>query len=406
MKILYLSPHVPAPMAGASTRDYHIVKALASQHEITLLTLNASSVRGVRRNVGELDQYVKSMQIIEWSQPRLKRWLQLWATLRMRSYLMSIGEVPAMQQAIDATVNREQYDLVICETVMLAGYRLPPGVRLIIDQHNLEYELHRRTYQREKFGLRKFYSWVESQRLMPEELRRCREASLTLVTSERELNELKRREPSCVVALVPNGVDTEFFQPAILSKEVEQRLIFTGSMDYYPNTDAALYFAKHCWPLIQAQLPGATWTIVGKNPPPQILRLAELPGVTVTGSVADVRPHLDEAAVAIAPLLIGSGTRLKILEAFAMQKAVVSTSLGCEGLNVKNGRELFIEDKPEKFAAAVVSLMQDAALRQSLGRAGRKLVETTYSWEESSRRLLRALDELQVERQLELRPNP
>src|SRR5205807_2392405 len=152
------------------------------------------------------------------------------------------------------------------------------------------------------------------------------EARLVFVTSERERIELKRQLPRCVIETVPNGVDTTFFQPAPSDTEVKQRVVFTGSMDYYPNTDAALYFAERCWPLIKARLPEATWTIVGKNPPVQIQGLAELSGVTVTGSVLDVRPYLEEAAVAIAPILVGSGTRLKILEAFAKGKPVVSTS--------------------------------------------------------------------------------
>jgi polysaccharide biosynthesis protein PslH len=392
MKILVLSPHIPAPMAGASTRIYHIVKALASQHEVTLLTLNESIIEGVQRNQGELSRFVKSMQIIEESRSRSKRWDQLSAVLHGRSYLLTRSILPEMQKAIEDVIRQEKCDVVVCESVMLAGYHFPPGVRLVIDQHNLEYEICWRTYQREKFGTRKLYSWLEARKLKPEELRRCGNADLVLVTSERECIELKRQVPSCVVAQVPNGVDTTFFQSASSEKEIAYRLVFTGSMDYYPNTDAALHFAKHCWPLVQSQLPQATWTIVGKNPPSQIQQLASLPGVTVTGSVPDVRPYLEEAALAIAPLLIGGGTRLKILEALAMQKAVVSTSLGCEGLHVESGRELVIANEPEDLAAAIVRLLQDAASRETLAVAGRKLVEAEYSWEEAGRRLLHHLD--------------
>ena len=395
MKILVLSPHVPAPMAGASTRDYHVVKALASRHEVTLLTLNESVVEGAASDRESVARLVTSMRVIEGAHSHSKRRTQLTTLARGRSYLLSRSTIPEMQEAIDEAFAQQRYDLVICESVMLAGYRLPPGSRVIIDQHNLEYELCWRTYQREKPGPRKLYNWLEARRLKPEELRRCREASLVLVTSEREYRELKRQAPSCVLALVPNGVDTAFFQPTGRKEEVEQRLVFTGSMDYYPNTDAALFFARRCWPLIQARLPQATWTIVGKNPPPQIRRLAELPGVTVTGSVPDVRPYLEEAAVAIAPLLIGSGTRLKILEAFAMQKAVVSTRLGCEGLHVEQGRELVIADEPEHFAEEVIRLLQDAAARKALGAAGRDLVEMEYSWDGVARRFLQALEMFQ-----------
>lgn len=391
MRILLLSPHVPAPMAGASTRDYHMVRMLAEQHDVFLLTLNESIVEGIVPDRSDLAHLVKSMRVIEGAHNQSKRRAQLMAALRGRSYLLSRSILPAMQQAIDEVCVQKQCDVVVCESVMLAGYRLPPGVRVIIDQHNLEYELCWRTYRQEKIGLRKFYSWLEAKRLRPEELRRCRNAKLVLVTSERELVELKRQEPACKVALVPNGVDTVFFQPANSVKEEEPRLVFTGSMDYYPNTDAALFFAHHCWPIIKAQIPEVAWTIVGKNPPPQIQLLAELPGVTVTGSVPDVRPYIEKASLAIAPLRIGSGTRLKILEAFAMQKAVVSTSLGCEGLQVKDGRELVIADEAKHFAAAVIRLLQHAEARGVLGVAGRRLVEAEYSWDVVGRRLREAI---------------
>jgi glycosyltransferase involved in cell wall biosynthesis len=144
-------------------------------------------------------------------------------------------------------------------------------------------------------------------------------------------------------------------------------------------------------PSIQAQVPGATWQIVGTNPSPDVRQLAELPGVTVTGTVPDVRPHLAMATVAIAPIHVGSGTRLKILEALAMRKAVVSTRLGCEGLVVEPGKHLLVADQPEAFVQAVVTLLTTPEVRVALGTAGRALVETEYSWELCGAQLLHTL---------------
>src|SRR5205085_10717683 len=138
---------------------------------------------------------------------------------------------------------------------------------------------------------------------------------------------------------------TEMFRKDGPDCEVLDRIIFTGAMNYYPNIDAVLFFARQCWPLIQAQVPHATWQIVGYNPSPEVLELAKLPGITVTGSVPVVQSYLTQASVAIVPLQIGSGTRLKILEALAMQKAVVSTSIGCEGLSVTLGEHLLVADQ-------------------------------------------------------------
>lgn len=200
--------------------------------------------------------------------------------------------------------------------------------------------------------------------------------------------------PQQLIVTVPNGVDTEMFQQRGNREEVLGRIVFTGAMNYYPNVNAVLFFAQHCWPLIQAHAPDATWQIVGREPPAEIGALARLPGVQVTGSVPDVRPYLTEAAVALAPLQIGSGTRLKILEALAMGKALVSTSIGCEGIAVVPGKHLLIADQPETFASAVVELLNDPTKRHELGTAGRKLVETQYSWTQCSDRLLQQLEHL------------
>jgi glycosyltransferase involved in cell wall biosynthesis len=153
-----------------------------------------------------------------------------------------------------------------------------------------------------------------------------------------------------------------------------------------------LGFAHRCWPLIRAQVSDATWYIVGRNPNAEVRKLAELPGITVTGAVPDVRSYLASSAVAIAPLQIGSGTRLKILEAFAMRKAVVSTSVGCEGLAVETGEHLLVADQPVEFAQAVVTLLNNPELRTALGQAARLLVEAEYSWKFCGGQLLRVLE--------------
>src|SRR5205814_4418809 len=191
----------------------------------------------------------------------------------------------------------------------------------------------------------------------------------------RECLSLKNSIPSRVIEVVPNGVDIEIFHANSFEQQVPNRIIFTGSMNYYPNVDAVLFFAEKCWPLIRTQVPDATWHIVGKNPLPKVWELTDLPGITVVGSVPDMPPYLATAEVAIVPLLIGSGTRLKILEALAMQKAVVTTSLGSEGLSVVSGKHLIIEDQPEAFAQNVVALLRNPEMRTAFGAAGRTLVE-------------------------------
>jgi len=240
--------------------------------------------------------------------------------------------------------------------------------------------------------MRKWYSWCESRLLKQGEIERCRKADVVLVTSERERDVLRQFLPEKQIEVIPNGVDTATFVQRDPAREIPYRILFTGSMDYFPNIDAVLFFARKCWPLIQEQVPDATWQIVGRNPPAEIKRLAALAGITVTGTVPEVHPYLAASAVAIAPLHVGSGTRLKILEAFAMRKAVVSTSVGCEGLSVLPGKQLLVADHPEEFAQSVITLLNNPEMRTALGNAGRALVETKYSWEHCGALLLRVLE--------------
>ncbi len=392
MKILIVSATLPGPRWGASARNFHLLKALARQHTVALLTVINDTEMSALDDLRLLEAFTQHVQTIPLRVQRAKRQRQLLSVARRRSYLLNLFILPEMQAALDAMLARERYDLVLFESVLMAGYRLPAGMKVVIDQHNLEFEIVQRTYEQEQRFLRKWYNWREYRLLKHGELERCRAADLVVVTSERERLVLKELLPGQSVEVVSNGVDLETFSRDETAEEMPHQLIFTGTMDYHPNTQAAVFFAERCWPLIRRQIPDATWQIVGRNPPPEIQRLAQLPGVTVTGWVPDVRPYLARAALAIAPLLIGGGTRLKILEAFAMQKAVVSTSLGCEGIAVEPGKHLVVRDKPEAFADAVIALLQHPEQRAAYGAAGRALVETTYSWERCGADLLRALE--------------
>lgn len=394
MNLLMLSPHLPNPSWGAGTRSYHLLKALAREHAVSLVALTPDIYDGTQDAVLtelKLKQFLK-VPLSESLQH--KRVQQLLCILRGRSQLLDTYHVEKVQQVIDDLFARDHYDVVLFESVFMADYRFPQGTQVIIDQHNIEYELRYRTYQREKSFARKWYNWWESRQLKPVELERCRKAQGVLVTSEREALLLKPLlSESSMIAVIPNGVDTEAFQRISQEQELSDRIVFTGSMDYYPNIDAVLYFARECWPLIRLKVPNATWQIVGRNPPPVVQDLAKLPGISVTGSVPDVKPYLAAATVAIAPLLIGSGTRLKILEALAMGKAVVSTRLGCEGLSVVSSKHLIVADQPEMFAQSVVDLLQNGEQRVMLGDTGRELAET-YSWQHCGDAVLRVVEKI------------
>jgi len=379
-------------MSGASTRNYHLLKTLARQHRVSLLAQVDSAEAAAYSDTPQLEDIAENVQLVALPASHPKRLRQFMSVAQGKSYSLGVSRVEKVQKALDVLLSHDHYDAVLFESVLLAGYRLPQHIRVIIDQHNIEHELLYRTCQYERKWLRKWYNWWEYRLLKPAEIELCRKANLILVTSERERLLLQSMLPDNVSEVVPNGVDTETFQEICVEQEVAKQIIFTGAMDYYPNIDAVLSFAQRCWPRIRIQIPDATWQIVGRNPPPEVRRLAGIPGINVTGTVPDVRPYLAASALAIAPLSIGGGTRLKILEALAMRKAVVSTSLGCEGLAVEPGKHLIAADQPEVFAQAVIELIGNPGRRRALGIAGRSLVEAEYSWERCGDQLLHALE--------------
>jgi sugar transferase (PEP-CTERM/EpsH1 system associated) len=398
MNLLVVCPDFPECSSGAPTRSYHIIRALTHEHDVSLLALTNSSQekREVHPPQGlKLQQYAE-VALGEVSRPR-KRLRQVFQLLRGRSPTLESYRLKEVQEELDALFVKRHYDVVLFESsLMAAEYRLPTSTQVIIDEHNLEYEILYRTYQCGGSLIRRWYNWWESRQVRSAELRRCSHSRGVLVTSAREASLLKASLPNTSVHVVPNGVDLENFRDAHNVRELDDCIVFTGSMQYYPNIDAVLHFAHECWPLIRSKAPRVTWAIVGRNPPSSVLKLGNIPGITVTGSVPDVRPYLAAATVAIAPLRIGSGTRLKILEALAMKKAVVSTSLGCEGLDVVPGTHLIMVDQPEAFAQCVVDLLQDQDKRAALGSAGRDFARA-YSWQHIGDALVDAVETITTE---------
>jgi polysaccharide biosynthesis protein PslH len=394
MNILVISPQLPSLSWGAGIRYYYLLKTLAREHTVSYLAFSHGDEAEMSRRMSLIKDLAGEVLLVARPASHFKRLRGVIGLFLGRSYIFNVFIVTEMQNALDAALMNTHYDVVLFEAVSMADYRLPGDVKIIVDQHNNVYELLQRTYRRERAWVRKWYNWLESRLIRAAEIERYGRANAVLVTSERERVMLKRLLPTSVIDVVPNGVDVEYFGGACPQQEVADRIVFTGTMDYYPNTDAVLYFGRQCWLRIHEQVPTATWQIVGKNPPPQVQRLAALPGVTVTGSVVDVRPYLAQAEVAIAPVLIGGGTRLKILEAWAMSKAVVSTSIGCEGLEAETGKHLLVADGAEGLVQAIVELLSSPQQRQALGAAGRALVEAEYSWERCGRRLLQVLERI------------
>jgi glycosyltransferase involved in cell wall biosynthesis len=205
------------------------------------------------------------------------------------------------------------------------------------------------------------------------------------VTSEREARIVRSVAPGAPVEVVPNGVDLDVFRPSPTPPE-PCSVVFNGILDYRPNLDAATHLVDEIWPRVQRHSPGARLTIVGRGHPGDLRRLRR-PGVAVTGEVPDVRPYLEQAAVVAVPVRMGGGTRLKVLEGLAVAKPMVSTTLGCEGVRVRDAEHLLVADGADAFAAAIGRLFAHPGLGDALGSAGRGLVEREYSWDLAADRL-------------------
>lgn len=209
-----------------------------------------------------------------------------------------------------------------------------------------------------------------------------RKADHILTVSDLDRDVFSRVINAQKITTIPTGVDIDYFIPNGDSSAIEENnLVFTGSMDWLPNEDAIVFFAEKILPIIQKQLPAVKLWVVGRKPTQKVLALAEgNPAIEVTGAVPDIRPYMKSAAVYVVPLRIGGGTRIKIFEAMSAGKAVVSTSIGAEGLPVTNGEDIFLADQPDDFAAAVVRLVSDTRKRNRISRAARELVQSRYSW--------------------------
>ena len=398
MKLLFVTPYLPGPpIFGGQRRIHGLMTNLAGAHELSVIALTDGYED---HSVSEADakHYCRHVISVPDKFHRLKgrdkRLTQLRSLVSTRSWERMIYQCDAVQRTLDAHLLTHEYDAIVCEFVFMANYRFRISrlrTRLVLDEHNVEYDLLRRTAESTRFERRLFHS-VNWRKLKHEEVRAWKRFDGLTLTSRRDQQLVHAEVPSVPSAVVPNGVDVELFKPRA-EPVAPQTLLFFGAMNYYPNTDAALSFAAHVLPLLKARHPNVRMRIVGpvgKGP------VQDLNGehIQVVGFVQDVHAEIARAAVVVAPLRIGGGTRLKILEAMAMGKAVVATRIGAEGIDVRHEHDILLADSPADQARAIARLLEDDALRARLGHAARETAVTHYSWRASARALDEFLREL------------
>ncbi|MBI1804266.1 MAG: glycosyltransferase [Ignavibacteriae bacterium] len=380
MNILYLLTDLPfPPIGGGRSRSFYLLKALASKDEVTVVSFVSPETS--LSDIDAVRQYcVKIITVPMNTRHYPLRFLESLLARTPYKVLQYSSEEFAMQVRI--LLNTGTFDIVLSEHPYLAPYLPDPAKACVIPQNiEMMFSIYKRFALHGNLLMR-FYAATQWRKLMRYELTVYRKYGTFIALNQCEFATIKSLVPNIRTCLVPNGVDVEYFSPSQQrSAHVHTNIVFTGVFSYYPNEQAALTFSREILPIIRKRIPQIRFTIVGKDPSKRIRRLVEDPHITVTGFVNDVRPYMEKASVIVVPLRIGGGTRLKILEALAMGKPVISTTIGCEGLNVEHRKNVLIADTAEEFAQAVINVLEDSVLANSLGREGRQLVEREYRWE-------------------------
>jgi glycosyltransferase involved in cell wall biosynthesis len=388
LRILHLSPMPPGPpRSGAQARMHGLLSHLARRHEITAVAL-LDPGDDAEACASALRQHCREVVLVP--NPNgggglPKRLLQLRSTASLHSFERHRCSLAALQRALDGVMSRTRFDLVNVEFPYLAHYRLggSPGAQpppVVLDAHDIAYEIVRQVARGGSSWGRRLYASVNWRKLRRDELAAFRRADGVYTCSAADRDRVLSDVPTARTAVVPNAADVDFYQPRPTDPPPDGRtVVFFGLLSTFPNTDGVLHFMQDIWPRIAAERPDARFKIIGARPPASVRALAG-PRVEVTGLVDDLRPHLASAAALVVPLRVGSGTRLKIVEGMAMGKAIVSTTLGAEGIDAVPGRDLLVADDPAGFAAEVIRILDDPGLAARLGCAGRRLAVERYSW--------------------------
>jgi polysaccharide biosynthesis protein PslH len=397
LSILYVS-HMPAspPRFGAQVRVHGLMTELARRHDLTAAMLidDEFDAEECRR---AMQAYCREVVLVPNPYGRgghlTKRLVQLRSLASTRSFERLRVTVPALQQALNRALRARRFDVVNVEFPYLGHYDLrqaPPGEKLpplVVDSHEIAYDL---AWQLARTGDglgRRLYASANWPKLRREELRTYRDADGVYLCSAPDERRLLDQVPAARTMVIPNAADVEYYQPRPTDPPPDGRtVVYFGLLSTVPNVDGVIHFVRDIWPRIAAEHPQARCKIIGGRPPPSLLALAG-PRIELTGFVSDLRPHLAAAAALVVPLRLGGGTRLKIVEAMAMGKAIVSTTLGAEGIEAVPGRDLLIADEPAAFADAVNRLLAEPTMAARIGDSARQLAVERYAWSGSARAL-------------------
>jgi sugar transferase (PEP-CTERM/EpsH1 system associated) len=388
LKILFFSQRFPYPMdTGGKIRTGKLLEKLKDVFDITLIG-NMESPKD-DPYLDQVESLCAEFHPVPWKETKkysFRFYLRILAAMFSRYPFTVINDFSKdLENKIRRVASEQRFDLLVCDFLQPSlNVRNIKSAPSLLFQHNVESVIARRHFESAKDPVSQAFWWVQWRRMRRYESETCAKFDGVVAVSEQDKNLLEQQFGARNVFTIPTGIDTEFFSPREDNVEKDS-LVFTGSMDWLPNEDAILFFAREILGKIRAEVPGVKLTVVGRNPSRRLINeLKEYPEIDVVGWVEDVRPFISRHALYIIPLRIGGGTRIKVYEAMAMGKAVVSTAVGVEGLPVADGVNVIIADDPDNFARSVIRVLRDREMRSRIEKGARDFVEKNVSWEKAA----------------------
>jgi len=377
LRILFVCPYLPSPLHGGGVRMLQMIRRLAEKHEVSVLSFSDNEEE--RRYIPELQKFCKNVRIIN-----RKPYLQGIDLLRLQPHEIAVEfGCPTIKSALCEMLNDDDYDIVQCEYIQMA-HQIPRLHRevVILTEMEVQHAALLQKLKAEKSYLRKVFLGLQWLKWLNAEISLCRRFDKVIALTEEDAWALKRFAPSLDVEIIPTGVDIEYYRPISIMEEPNS-LIYSGNFRHFPNVDAAFYLVDEILPLVKREIPDVRLYLVGAWPTPEVQELTSRNGIVVTGWVEDLRPYIARCNLFVAPIRLGAGIRGKILEAWAMGKAVIASPLACAGLKAQHGKEIWVAESTETFAEGIIKLLYDPTLRRQIGQNARQLAETKYGWDTS-----------------------
>lgn len=387
--LLFLSQVLPFPPdGGVKIRTFHTLRLLSQTFDVTALCFyrwkSGLVEQDLEASTAALRRFATELEIFPIPQEH-QRWRffvdHLKSLLTGRPYTVPTYQSSRFEERLQYWLDNREFSLVHVDSLDLSAYfdqvsHLP----LACVHHDAQSRLLRRRSEKESSFARGAYLRLQSRRMEEEEKRWCPKVDLNVMVSDTDRHYLQNVVGSGQFTVVPNGVDTDAFAPSDRPPDTEE-VVFVGGTSWFPNKDALQFFSDEVLPSLRKLSPDVSVSWIGRATNDEIKRFSAHPNLTLTGYVDDIRPYVSKAACFIVPIRVGGGTRIKILDGWAMGKAIVSTTIGCEGLRANHGENILIADSAEDFARAIHSVLKDHDTRRELEAAGRRTVEDTYSWE-------------------------